>query len=58
MTETEDGKGTPDADSEKSLSVYDSNFKAHYILHTDLFKRKKFKFFPHNVCIVFLPLSE
>jgi len=42
MTETEDGRCTPDADAENSLSIYDSNFKAQYVLYTDLFKTKKF----------------
>ena len=53
MTDTEDGRGTPDADSGNSLSIYDSNFKAQYILHTDLFKIKNLKFFLQSVCIVF-----
>ena len=40
MTETEDARGTPDADSESCLSICDSNFKAQYILRAGLFKKK------------------
>jgi hypothetical protein len=53
MTETEDGIGTPEAFSENSFSIYVSNFKAEYVLHTDLFNTKNFEFVPQNVRIVF-----
>ena len=58
MTETEDGRCTPDADSENSLLIYDSNLKAQYILQTDWFKTNNYKFYPQNVSIGFSCRSQ